>query len=60
MSVQLFYIKNTCTVPIMHLPSTGDDVLTAPCGELTCEELGAVSPYVTRSRRKTSGSRVNS
>ena len=34
---------------IYHLPTTGGDVFTAPCGvvELTCEELGAVSPSVT-------------
>ena len=42
-----YFRVNTCIVPIMHLPSTGDDVFTAPCVELTCEELGAVSPSVT-------------
>ena len=41
-------MTNTCYANI-HLPTTGDDVFTAPCGvvELTCEELEAVSPSVT-------------
>ena len=33
----------------MHVPTTGDNLSTAPCDvvDLTCEELGAVSPTVT-------------
>ena len=45
----LLYIAYEHLLCHYHLSKTGDDVFTAPCGvvELTCEELGAVSPSVT-------------
>ena len=44
-----YLIMNILPVPLYHLPTPDGNVSTAPCDvvDLTCEELGAVSPSVT-------------